>query len=180
MKKLLLTSLLTLALAIPAFCQTNNNNPSVTAAQDASFVSTVQSYFTSFDTNSQTFHRTNEVDVLVGADTQAGITSASLGLSYNLWKAVSIEEVTRGAGIGGVIVSQQLGVSVRKVIYDVNVQAYLDGGWSFTQKGMYAEVGLRALKAATANTFYGVGIAAQIDKTGVRTPVLSIFTGFTF
>lgn len=155
--------------------------PGLTLAQEGTFIQTVQSYFTSFDTNSLTFHKTNEFDVFAGADTQSGVTSASLGINYSLWRNVSLDEVTRGAGIGGVILSQQLGVGVSKVYYDVKLTAYVDGGYSFERKSAFAEFGVRAFKSLTANTFLGAGLALQADRSGLRqSPVGSLFMGFTF
>jgi hypothetical protein len=182
-------AILALVFAPSSHAQTNllTGNPltnapaGLTIGQETTFISTVQSYFSSFDTNSLTFKKTNEFDITAGADTQAGITSASLGINYSLWNNVGLDEVTRGAGIGGVIVSQQAGVSLSKVYYDVKLTAYLDGGWDFNQKSAFAEFGVRAFKALTENTFAGVGLALQADKSGLReSPLISIFTGFTF
>jgi hypothetical protein len=90
---------------------TTSTNPPATAP--ATFVDSLKTYFGSFDTNSTTFKKANEIDVMVSADTQSGVTSAGLGLSYNLWSFVSVEEVTRNAGIGGTICGQIPGSRIR-------------------------------------------------------------------
>ena len=72
------------------------------------FLTTVQKYFTSFDTNSATFKKASEIDVMVSADTKDGVTSAGLGLNYSLWKFVGVEGTVRNAGIGGVVHTHSL------------------------------------------------------------------------
>lgn len=197
LKVLLIGAALTIALAWSSHAQTPaapagalpaNIPPSPTnfaglppgLTPQGSFFSSVSSYFTAFDTNSLTFQRTNEIDVFTGADTQDGITSASLSINYSLWKSIGIEETTRNAGIAGVVVSQQLGMSYSRVIYDLKLSAYLDGGYNLPRHGAFVECGLRAFKALTANTFAGVGLGMQADKSGLRSPIASLFLGVTF
>ena len=145
------------------------------------FLTTVQKYFTSFDTNSATFKKASEIDVMVSADTKDGVTSAGLGLNYSLWKFVGVEGTVRNAGIGGVVVSAQGGLSVSRVIYDVKASFYVDGGYSFQLNTPYVESGVRVLKALSPNTAAGVGTYLQADGKGLRGGAgISLFTVITF
>lgn len=147
----------------------------------ATFFTSVSQYFASFDTNKTTFAKTNECDFWAGADYVSGVNiSSSLGLEYQLWKKVSVESVTRNAGIAGTILSQQIGVGLNATLYDVKITGYLDGGYDFLHKQPYAALGARVKKALTQNTFAGLGLEAQVMKHGSSTPTISIFTGFTF
>lgn len=145
------------------------------------FFETVASYLTSQNTNLLTFQKTNELDLWAGADYVTGVqVSASLGIEYNVYKKISIESVTRNAGIGGVVVSQQGGVGLNFVVHDVKLTGYLDGGYDFYNKRPYAALGIRAKKALTENTFAGIGMETPITKHGPQSPILTLFTGFTF
>ena len=162
------------------------NNGTVAGISNAipaadTFLTTVQKYFTSFDTNSTTFKKANEIDVMVSADTKDGVTSAGLGLNYSLWSFVGVEGIVRNAGIGGVVVSAQGGVSVSRVIYDVKASFYVDGGYSFQLSTPYVESGVRVFKALSSNTAAGIGTYLQADAKGIRGGAgISLFTVITF
>ena len=162
------------------------NNGTVAGISNAipaadTFLTTVQKYFTSFDTNSTTFKKANEIDVMVSADTKDGVTSAGLGLNYSLWSFVGVEGIVRNAGIGGVVVSAQGGVSVSRVIYDVKASFYVDGGYSFQLSTPYVESGVRVFKALSSNTATGIGTYLQADAKGIRGGAgISLFTVITF
>ena len=85
------------------------------------------------------------------------------------------------AGIGGVVVSAQGGLSVSRVIYDVKASFYVDGGYSFQLNTPYVESGVRVLKALSPNTAAGVGTYLQADGKGLRGGAgISLFTVITF
>ena len=103
----------------------------------------------------------------------------SIGLSYDVWKMVSVEGVFRNSGVAGTVVDGQGGLGLSFKVHDVRLTAYADGGYGFEddQDKIYAELGVRVLKALTTHTFAGVGIGVQLP--GDR-QVLSAFVGFTF
>ena len=151
------------------------------AQTNSSFFSSVQSYFTSFNTNlDSTFQ--SKAQLWVGADSiQGGISpmANSIGLSYSIWKAVSVESVTRNAGVAGTVVSSQLGLGLSFVVHDAKITAYGDAGYAFAEPGQkfYGELGVRVQKALTEHTFALVGIAAQLPQ---NRQVLTVGAGFTF
>lgn len=175
MKKYIAVVLSVLALSFSAKAQTN----------EGSFLSSFGSYFSSFNTNLTAFS-SNQLDVDVGMDYVSGVNiSSSLGLEYifdhmNNGLELSAESVTRNAGIAGIIVSQQAGIGLSKVIYDTKMTVYADGGYSWANKQTYVELGLRLKKQLTTHTFAGIGLSIPIEN-GTRSlqPVFSVFTGFT-
>ncbi len=172
-KYLILSVSLCLCGLLSARAQTN-----APPATPQSFVTSVQSYFTSFDTNSTTFSN-RKFDLWTGMDYVQGVnTAASLGLEYQISSGFAVESVTRNAGIAGIILSQQGGIGYSIVHYDTKITGYLDGGYDFDGKRTFAEIGVRAKKALSANTYLGIGISTRYP--GGRTPTFSVFTGFTF
>lgn len=154
------------------------------------FVGSVTSYFTSFNPAlTNTFAPSKNFDLWTGSEYVSGINvAADLGLEYKLpwlqgtkshWSA---ESVTKNAGIAGTILSQQVGVGFNYTITDTRVTGYLDGGYSWLNKSGFAEIGLRAKKALTDNTYAGLGISLDLGhrQNAQLVPNLVIFTGFTF
>lgn len=168
--------------AFAASAQTATNQP---PASPGSFFNTAESYFTTFNTNLDvTFGSTNyRGSVIIGADyVQSVNISSSLSLSYDLpfaWKGVSAESTTRNAGIAGVILSQQCGVGYNIVVHDTKLTAFMEGGYDFNASKPYVAIGARISKALTEHTFAGIGLEGHFNGH-VSTPILSIFTGFTF
>lgn len=166
---------LALAFSLSAKGQTNG--------EPSSFFGSVQLYLTSFNTNlDSTFGATNyRGSVLVGADYVQGVNiSSSLGLSYDIGKSSwSAESMTRNAGIAGTILSQQAGIGYNIVVHDTKLTGFLEGGYDFQQDKPYAAVGARILKALTTHTFAGTGLEVHINNH-LSTPVVTLFTGFTF
>lgn len=144
------------------------------------FFGSVTSYFATFNTNLNTFANA-KAQVWAGVDYVDGLNAtSSLGIEVDLWKGVSIESVTRNAGIANTIVSQQIGVGYGVTLYDTKITAYLDGGYDFNRTGPYAAIGARVKKALTDHTFAGVGLETQIFGKRPSSPILSLFAGFTF
>ena len=177
--KSLAAALLLLACGATATqAQTTNATPPT----PDSFVKTVENYFTSFDTNLDlTFGATNyRGSVIVGADyVQSVNISSSLGISYDIGKGFSAESTTRNAGIAGVILSQQAGIGYNLVIHDLKITGFIEPGYDFNSRQVYGAIGARLSKALTTHTFAGIGLEEHIGSR-VSTPILSVFTGFTF
>ena len=164
--------------------QTNTNQPPVPTSA-TSFAGSVQAYFTSFNTNLDSTFGLQRGEVAVGADSiqGAGVNLAnSIRISYDAYKALSVEAVVRDSGISGILVSAQAGLAYNVIVHDAKLSLYVDGGSrqdeaSDQKDKLYAEVGVRIQKALTEHTFAGVGMGVQMPGK-VRT--FSAFTGFTF
>ena len=169
------------ATLVTAQAQFSTNAPAAPPTSTATFFDSVTGYFSSFNpeledtfTNRGTFW--TSVDAMMGGSSPL---VNSIGLSYDVWKLVSLEGVFRNSGVAGAIVDAQGGVGLNFRVHDVKLTTYVDGGYGFAESrdAIYAEIGVRVLKALTTHTFAGVGIAAQVP--GNR-QVLSAFVGFTF
>lgn len=173
--------LLTAALP-PALAQTNT---APVPTDEGSFLSTVGSYFTSFNTNlSTTF--TNKGAAWAGVDSNIGGGKAppvvnELGVSYAIAGAFAGEVVLRNGGVAGVVDSLQGGVDYSIVLVDTKLGAYLDGGYSWDNKKAYGEIGVRVMKALTTHTFAYVNYGVQVTGTSGSPPqVIGGGVGFTF
>ncbi len=148
-------TLAVLAVALACFAsraQVSTNTPQGT------FFGSVSQYFTSFDTNSTTF-KSNSFDLWAGADYQNNLNFAnSIGVEWQAVNLLSLESVTRNAGIAGTILSQQVGFGLNKVVYDTKLTGFVDGAYDFQLGRPFLTTGLRVKKALTVHTFAGIGI----------------------
>lgn len=152
------------------------------ATPAGSFFGTVQNYFTSFNTNLDATFATERGSLWTSFDSIQGgrvPLANSLGLSYNVFKAISAESVTRNSGIAGTVLSEQVGLGLNFIVHDTKLTGYADGGYAFSEPSqkLYGEIGLRVVKALTEHTFAGVGIGLQVPA---NRQVLSASVGFTF
>lgn len=163
--------------------------PAPIAAMPQGFIASVESYFSSFDTNSQTFSTNAPYQLWTGAAFQGGINlGAQVGIEGNpisKWPALSLGSVSTLAATVGTIAQEEfdIGYSIRH--YDVRltlgmgvVDTFHGGDGAAGIKGsIFASVE----KALSANTFAGVrveGLFAGGSKANV--PMFGIFGGFTF
>ena len=178
-KVLLLTIGLAGTLALPLKAQTNA--PAAPPVSTGTFFDTVTGYFTSLNPDlAMTF--TNRGQFWTSIDSIHGGQNPlanSVGMSYDVLGHLSLEGLFRNSGAAGAIVDAQGGIGMSFVVTDVELTAYVDGGYGFAEADdkVYAEIGVRVLKALTTHTFVGVGIAAQLPA---NRQVLSAFVGFTF
>lgn len=200
-KKFVLVGL-ALALSLTAMAQTNAPAPGSAAvsaapappANTGSFLTSVQDYFTSFNTNLDGTFGASKASLWTGVDSIQGGDAPlanDLGVSYNVYKqTLSIESVTRSGGVAGALMSEQAGIGFNVIVHDARLTLYADGGYDLaakdglTAKGkathpnrMFGEIGLRAAKALTAHTYGFVGVAAQLPKNA---QVFSAGVGITF
>lgn len=147
------------------------------------FFSSVENYFTSFNTNLTTFS-SEKLEVWAGADYQQNYNvSSSLGLEYKPFNnIIKLESVTRNAGIAGTILSQQAGVGVAMSLHDVEFGAYVDGGYQFDKKAPFIALSAEVKKALTENTYAGLRLESDFElKAGKQQiPILSVLWGFKF
>jgi hypothetical protein len=180
----LVTSAATLALCLTASAQQVQPPPIesvLTNTPVGSFFGSVTKFFTTFNPDLTNVFASARGQVWLGAEYVSGLnTAASLGLEYPIWKSISLESVTRNAGVAGTILSQQGGVGLSFNLNDVQLTGYVDGGYDLHNNRAYAAIGARVKKALTAHTFVGVGIETQFSGHKDNVPVLSALLGFTF
>jgi len=154
----------------------------------SAFFNSVQSYFTSFDTNSTTF-KNERCEVWTGVDQSPDVLSAIFGLTYNVRTNWSAEAVFENASVAGTILSAQGGGGYRFVKYDAELTLGLDIGYRFadvnaTQKRtVFIEPFIDARKALTENTYAGIRLYYQQGFSGdtkAHAPGVFIITGFKF
>lgn len=177
--KNLITTLL-FALSLSAMAQTDTNTPPVPAGT-GSFFATAQSYFTSFNTNSE-MGWTQKGEVAAGiASLQNGPANLAneLRFGYNLGKThLSAEAVMRDSGIAGTILTTQAGLGLNFSVYDAKLTLYADGGYRLREPDRwFSELGARVSKKMTRYTFAGIGLGVEVPR-GSR--VFTAFAGFTF
>lgn len=142
------------------------------------FPTQVAAYFTSIDTNSTTFHKTNELDLWTGIDT--GNKSATvIGADYYFSKGWTADAAFRNSGFTGDFQDAELGVGYSVVYYDIKFAAYADGGYSVIERQPFGAIIGEINKAMTPNTYSGFRLELRfINGQTVVTPTLKV--GFTF
>jgi hypothetical protein len=187
-------ALLCLSSASTLNAQTATNLPVATAtnaatATPANFFATVESYFTAFDTNNQTFGTNTHYEMWTGTAYQSGINlGAQFGLEarpFTKLPSLTIGAISTLANSVGTLAEQEidLGWSIRH--YDVELT--LGGGGMDAFHGGSEATGLKGTifaevkKALSANTFSGIrleGVFGSGQKA--NQPIVGPFAGFTF
>jgi len=177
-----------LLLAALLFCNAGYSQTQQTApafADNTSFFASVQSYFTSFNTNLDSTFGVDKGSAWAGVASvqNAGVPLQNeIGISYALYKQnLAAEVILRDSGVAGTIVSVGGGFSYSKIIHDTRLTAFVDGGYYTTpdtgKDKAFGEVGVRVSKALTTHTFAGISAALQFPH---NRRVFEAFTGFTF
>jgi opacity protein-like surface antigen len=166
--------------------ETNASGGTTTISNPQSFFGTVGSYFTTSNTN---LPFKGKAEIGLGLAYQSGVNIASdfdarYKFAVTTNSGVILESVTRNAGVGGIIVSEQAGVGyyyIPSATPDIELSAGLLGGYRFdVSQGAFTAY-LDARKSLTANTFAGVRLAYEYDgSASPSSPVLTAYTGFTF
>ena len=175
----------------PAQASTIQND--LTNAPAGSFFFSAGQYFSSSNTNLP-FRGTMEISM--GMAYQAGVNiAADFGIRYKFGSSVSgtnagsgffAESVTRNAGVGGIIVSEQVGGGyyyVPESTPDIEMSGGILGGYRFDTESGAATIYADIRKSLTPNTFAGMRLAYEWDAQHVSAqaaPVISAETGFTF
>ena len=151
---------------------------------------TAKGYLTTFNpTLTSTFDPAKRLDVWTGAEqNQGNTTAADLGIELKVYSFgsaatlpyLSMESVTKNAGIAGTILGTQAGVGLNFVYIDTKLTGYADGGYDFLNARPYVEIGVRIKKALTDNTYAGIGLALPIERDFTGRPNIVVFSGFTF
>lgn len=150
------------------------------------FFNSVESYFSSFNTNLDSTFATERLEIAIGVDSvQSGVTplANTLRISYTVYQpsnsvtALSLENVVDNSGVAGTIVSEQFGVGFSFIIHDTKLTGYADALYEFKTHDIMAEIGLRVEKALTTHTFAGIGLGVVVPRNEQK---FQAFTGFTF
>lgn len=167
-------------LALPVVAQTN------TPPQDAKqFYQTAMDWVTKFNPDLDGSFTNNHGQLYMGVDNLQGSAANladDIGISYKIWKSISLESNTRTTGIAGTILSEGFGFGLNFPIHDAQLTLYAEGVANLykgvaTSDRFCGEIGLRLQKALTTRTFAYIGIAAQLPKNA---QVFSAGAGFTF
>lgn len=126
---------------------------------------------------------TQKLDIAVGvASIQGGAVpiANSFRVAYDFIPLLGIESVTRDAGVGGTIVSEQGGLALNLHYVDLKGSFYVDGGYNKFQPRhdrLYGEIGLRVSKKVSRFGFMGIGLGEQFPS---QARVLEAFFGVVF
>src|SRR6185437_4841824 len=99
MKKLLTIGV---AALLATVSQAQSNNAPTPPQNTGTFLTSLQDYFTAFNTNLDATFGASKLSLWTGVDSiQGGDASLAneVGLSYNLWKALAPEVVIRNSGV---------------------------------------------------------------------------------
>lgn len=179
------TLALLIAVGLISTAQAQTNTPQ-------SFFASVTKYFTEFNPSlTNTFASTKKLEAWTSLDSVQGNSSSeaklldAIGLSYTVYDHISLENVLRTSGIAGVIASDQLGIGFSIVHVDTKLTFYGDMGYNLENNrtlahfkdSLFGEIGVRARKALTDNTFAGVGLGVRVPDAS---QVYQVIVGFTF
>lgn len=188
MKRQLVIASILVLLAMPVAAQTNA--PLSTNATPQSFLSTVEGYFTSFNTNLATFSTNAPYESWAGVAYQAGLRlGANLAVEAKPFSGapgLMLGSVSLLADTVGTIAQQEVDVGWSIVHYDVEVTLGAAGMYTFQNgydaygKGLNGGIFVEAKKALTANTFAGVRAEEVLCSGRANQPILTLFGGFTF
>jgi hypothetical protein len=155
-----------------------------------SFLTTVEGYFTSFNTNLTTFGTNAPYEAWAGVAYQAGLRlGANLALEAKPFSGAPgfmIGSVSTLADTVGTIAQQEVDVGWSIVHYDVELTAggaalyTFQDGYDKNGKGMNGGVFVEAKKALTENTFAGIRAEEVFGSGRANQPILTLFGGFTF
>lgn len=179
---------ITIALTLSAF---NLAAQTATTNTPQSFFATVTKYFTEFNPNLTNTFGAHKGEAWTSLDSIQGNGSSdaklddAIGLQYSVYDHLSLENVLRTSGIAGTIVSDQLGIGLNFTVIDAQITLYGDAGYNLEHNNTFAnfkdsifgEVGARAKKALSENTFAGVGLGVQFPKA---IQVYQFMVGFTW
>ena len=173
MKKIV--SILAIAsLSLCAMAQTNSPQ---------NFYQSVQSYFTSFDTNSQTF-LSDKVDISLGTVTiENSQLAADFLAEFQVKNPLSLEIDVRNTTVAGTVLSYAGGLGYNITHFDTRITGFIDGGYKTDTKSAYFAPGIRIKKALTANTYAGIGIELPIylhNSGHSISPTYVVSAGFKF
>lgn len=149
-----------------------------------SFAASVGAYFTTLNPELASTFGSNPGTFWVGVESAQGQSvpiQNEIGVSYAIYKAVSLEAAQRDGGVTGGIISEQVGVGLSAVVTDVKATLAVDFVRDIAKqaKGSQndAEIDIRIAKALTTHTFMQLQFGVR-PISGVRS--FGAATGFTF
>lgn len=190
MKSILLLAAMMGALAFTVHAQTTppglpsatpTDTPVAAAAGMPTFVSSLEGYATTINTNYS--WDSNRLEIATGGDFIGGQNWANYikgQYDFGRWDA---EVNFRNLGIGGAIQSVEGGVGYALMQkFDTKLIGYIDGGYDFNRASGIFEPGAEIRKKGTLNTFFEAGISWPIWFSGPvnKYPDVKVGTGFTW
>lgn len=195
-KLLLLLPCLSLLLLSQVNAATTSNSPAPSGTilapvsspavptDNSSFASSVGAYFTSLNPDLASTFGANPGTFWVGVVSAQGQSipiQNEIGISYAVYKALSVEAVERDGGVTGGIISAGAGLNLSAVVVDTKLTLAADFVRDVAKevKGQMndAEISIRAAKALTTHTFAQIQFTVR-PVSGVR--FFGASTGFTF
>jgi hypothetical protein len=196
MKKLTSTLLLVLALATAsAQTATTNTNPTPATSSTnaptpfppgsptppANFFATIQSYFTSVDTNYTWI--SNRTEIAAGGDYMGGIEWANYVSGQYDFGRWDLEGKIRNIGVAGAIESFEGGGGYSFIqTGSLKLQGSVLLGYDFNREAALFEPQVVVKKKATTNTYLelGAGVPLWLQKSLNDRPNFFIGAGFTY
>lgn len=183
-----------------------SNNEPMPSVQPASFVGSIESYFTSHDSTLTPFV-TDRLFAWTGVEYVSGVTTANIvGIDYDIWKASTLTDaasqykltlatsnsptvsgitlgagaIIRNEGVAGTIMTAEAGGEVSYVMgTDTKITGFVNGGYQLiTHKG-FLDIGARLLKALSTHTYAGLGISVRSDVI-TKPPTGTVLAGASF
>jgi hypothetical protein len=170
------------------YSQTSTNAPAPPPTPQA-FYNSVIDYFSSNDTTLQftKFKMWTEGDyqnnINFADKIAASIDLYTTDSTYTNAVAIGAEGGMRNAGVAGTIVDGTFGAVLSYNVHAIRLEGYVDGGYSAISSEGFAEIGFRAEKKLTPNTFAGLSMGLQIPTTpanGPAYPIIGVLVGVTF
>lgn len=166
-------------------CEGQTNSVPGALSTNASFLSSTLAYFTSFDTNSQTFGTNAPYQVFTGVKFQSGINEgAVIGAEAQPFNGglhwLTLRDMATLADTVGTVSENEFDIGAFFTHYDLHFGAFV-GADTIIQKDRWgAIVGIGLDKALTANSFAGMDIERRIDDKDRGALELVLKAGFTF
>lgn len=169
MKKLVLMAALGTLVTV-AYGQTNT---------PATFFTSVQDYFTSFNTN---YKWSSEMfDAETGYKQVTGVNAASFAtINYHIGDTVEAVGNIQYSGIGSAINGGEIGIGYAINHYDTRLTFDLLGGYDVNRGSGEVEPKLEAKKKLTVNTYASVGMSLPIFFKGGMNTQPTFWTGLGF
>jgi hypothetical protein len=181
MKNLIMASLCALAVTLSASAVLAQTNTTPNLLPTGSFMSSVASYFTSFNTN-QPF-APEHAELWTGIDQSQNNLGAAFGVQVELPDSFVAEAVVRNADVLGTVTALQGGAGWSYTYVDTKLVGGIDGGYRLDTKVGFIEPYLDVRKMLTANTFAGLRLYYEQDFSSGSTahaPGIEAITGFKF
>lgn len=179
--------LLTCAAALLAAVTVTEAQTTNAAPSPQNFATSIIQYFGTINTN----YQFQPFIIWTEGDYQNQVNFANaVDVSYDVYTTAAaytggvsfaLELGMRNAGIAGTIADGHGGLQLAYNYYDTRIEGYGDAVYEDAFGGKVGgEFGIRALKKATPNTFFGLSLGFQVPTSGPSYPIVGVLAGATF